>query len=346
MSVVNKGISRRSFLLSCLAGAGAGSFAWISPAESKQSLHNVRWYSFGTLVDVTIVDSDAERVNSALKSLSLEFNRRNNEWHPWKPGTMLDINQALSQGESIQVDKHMSRMVSQIKQLYTSSNGAFNPTIGKAVSLWGFHGQQDDYWAPPEQQAIEAWLTQHPTADDLLLTEGLLSSTNSSVQLDLGGYAKGYALELGLNMLQSAGIENALINAGGDLVTLGRQGSRPWHIGIRHPQQQDEIAWLETEGREAVFTSGNYERFHENNGVRYTHIIHPKTGRPVTEIASASVIHKNGAIADAAATALVVSGMKNWKETVQSMGIEYAMIVDQHGHAEMTDAMKSRTMLA
>ncbi len=345
MSVLNKGISRRSFLLSCLAGAGAGSFAWISPAQSKQSLHNVRWYSFGTLVDVTIVDADAERANNALKSLAMEFNRCNNEWHPWKPGTMLDINQALSRGESIQIDKHMSRMVMQIKQLYASSNGAFNPAIGKAVGLWGFHGQQDDNWNPPSNQAIEAWLEQHPTADDLQLTGGLLSSSNPSVQLDLGGYAKGYAIDLGLDMLQTADIENALINAGGDLVTLGSQGSRPWHIGIRHPQQQGEIAWVETKGREAVFTSGNYERFHEKDGVRYTHIIHPRTGRPVTEIASASVIHENGAIADASATALVVNGIKNWKETAQSMGIEYAMIVDQYGHAEMTDGMKSRTTL-
>ncbi len=345
MSVLDKGISRRSFLLSCLAGAGAGSFAWISPAESKQSLHSIRWYSFGTLVDVTIVDSDAERVNGALKSLAVEFNLRNIEWHPWKPGTMLDINKALSQGKSIPVDEHMSCMVAQIKQLYASSNGAFNPTIGKAVSLWGFHGQQNDNWAPPAQQAITAWLAQHPTADDLLLTDGILSSSNPSVQLDLGGYAKGYALELGLDVLQSTGIENALINAGGDLVTLGSQGSRPWHIGIRHPQQQGEIAWVETEDREAVFTSGNYERFHEKDGVRYTHIIHPQTGRPVTEVASASVIHKNGAIADASATALVVNGLNNWRETAQSMGIEYAMVVDQHGHAEMTDAMKSRTTL-
>jgi FAD:protein FMN transferase len=345
MSVLDKGISRRSFLLSCLAGAGAGSFAWISPAESKQPLHSIRWYSFGTLVDVTIVDSDAERVNGALKSLAVEFNRRNIEWHPWKPGTMLDINKALSQGKSIPVDEHMSRMVTQIKQLYASSNGAFNPAIGKAIGLWGFHAQQDDNWNPPSNQAIEAWLKQHPTADDLQLTDGLLSSINPSVQLDLGGYAKGYAIDLGLDMLQTAGIKNALINAGGDLVTLGSQGARPWRIGIRHPQQQGEIAWVESKGREAVFTSGNYERFHEKDGVRYTHIIHPQTGRPVTEIASASVIHENGAIADASATALVVNGIKNWKETAQSMGIQYAMIVDQHGHAEMTDAMKSRTTL-
>lgn len=345
MSVLDRGISRRSFLLSCLAGAGAGAFAWISPADSKQSMHNVRWYSFGTLVDVTIVDSDVQRVNHALKSLSLEFNRRNSEWHPWKPGSMLDINQALSRGESIPVDEHMSRMVRQIKQLYASSYGTFNPAIGKVVSLWGFHGQQDDDWNPPAPQQIAAWLEQHPTADDLVLNDGILSSNNPALQLDLGGYAKGYAIDLGLDMLQAAGIENALINAGGDLVTLGSQGSRPWHIGIRHPQQQGEIAWLETKGREAVFTSGNYERFHEKDGVRYTHIIHPWTGMPVTEIASASVIHKNGAIADAAATALVVNGVNNWREIAQSMGIDYAMIVDQQGHAQMTDAMRSRVTL-
>lgn len=342
---INKATSRRSFLLSCLAGAGAGAFAWISPAQSKQPLHNIRWYSFGTLVDVTIADADTDRVNAALKALALEFNLRNTQWHPWKPGSMLDINQALSRGESIPVDQHIEKMVTEIKSLHATSQGAFNPTIGRAVSLWGFHGQQDDGWTPPAQQQITAWLQQQPTPDDLLLKAGMLSSRNPSVQLDLGGYAKGYALDLGLDLLQAAGIENALINAGGDLVTLGSQGSRPWKIGIRHPQQQGEIAWLETKGREAVFTSGNYERYHEKAGVRYTHIIDPRTGRPVTEIASASVILDNGAKADAAATALVVNGVNNWRQTAQSMGIELAMIVDGQGRVEMTEAMSSRVSL-
>ncbi len=345
MSVLNKGISRRSFLMSCLAGAGAGSFAWISPAESKQALHSIRWYSFGTLVDVTIADSDAQRVNQALKSLALEFNLRNTQWHPWKPGTMQDINQALSQGQAVAVDQHLINMVAQIKQLHSTSEGGFNPTIGQAVGLWGFHGQQDAGWTPPSNAAIEQWLSSHPTPEDLTIEDGMLSSVNPSVQLDLGGYAKGYALDLGLDLLQAAGIENALINAGGDLVTLGRQGSRPWQIGIRHPQQQGEIAWLEVQGREAVFTSGNYERYHEKDGVRYTHILNPNTGRPVTEIASASVILNNGAKADAAATALVVNGIQNWRQTAKSMGIELAMVVDGQGQMEMTEAMKSRLIL-
>ena len=345
MSVLDKGISRRSFLLSCVAGAAAGSFAWISPAQSKSSLHNIRWYSFGTLVDVTVVDADANRLNAALKALALEFNRRNIEWHPWKAGAMQNINRALSRGESILIDDHLAKMVTEIKLLHASSMGAFNPTIGKAVSLWGFHGQQNENWSPPQEQLIQSWLKHHPTADDLLLDGNKLSSRNTSVQLDLGGYAKGYALDLGLDLLQAAGIENAIINAGGDLVTLGNQGDRPWQIAIRHPQQQGEIAWLETEGREAVFTSGNYERFHEKDGKRYTHIIHPKTGRPVTEIASASVILNNGARADAAATALVVNGIQSWRQTAVSMGIELAMIVDEQGQVQMTEGMKSRVKL-
>lgn len=346
MSVLDKGISRRAFLLSCLAGAGAGSFAWINPAQSRSRLHQAEWYNFGTIVDVTLIEADAERANQALTSLAMEFTRRNKEWHPWQPGTMHDINQAIREGESIAIDQHMQSMIAQIQQLHSSSLGGFNPTIGQAVSMWGFHGQQDEDWAPPSNAAIQQWLANHPTPVDLEVQSGRLSSNNTSVQLDLGGYAKGYALELGLDMLQSSGINNALINAGGDLVALGSQGDRPWQIGIRHPQQQGAIAWVETQGREAVFSSGNYERFHEKDGVRYTHIIHPDTGRPVTEIASATVILENAARADAAATALVVNGIKNWRVSAEAMGIKYAMIVDQYGHAEMTDAMRARISLA
>ena len=102
------------------------------------------------------------------------------------------------------------------------------------------------------------------------------------------------------------------------------------------------MAAIEVSGDESVFTSGNYERYNEHEGVRYAHILDPRTGRPVVGITSVTVIHDNGAEADAAATALVVAGADGWWETARAMGIRYAMVVEENGTVHLNPAMRDR----
>ena len=138
-----------------------------------------------------------------------------------------------------------------------------------------------------------------------------------------------------------------MINAGGDLVTLGHApDEHPWRVAIRHPQRNGQIAWLEVYGSEAVFTSGNYERYREHNGIRYPHIIDPRTGGAVQEIASATVVHRDAALADAAATALVVAGSKHWRDVAERLGVDQAMVVDAQGRIDQTSAMAERLRLS
>lgn len=333
-------LTRRQFLAT---GLGAGALALAGGHIAKQSVRRERWYLFGTLVEVSVVGGDEHVVERSLAELSLRFQAMNRDWHPWLPGQMGDINNAIGRGESIPIDVDMIRMVDQIQQLHRASNGTFNPAIGKIVSSWGFLGGSAEGWTPPDGEAIDQLLAAHPSPLDLTITNGELASTNPAVQLDLGGYAKGYALNLGMTLLRSAGLEHAVINAGGDLLAMGEHDDRPWRIAIRHPRRrQDVLAWLETSGAEAVFTSGNYERYREYQGQRYPHILDPRRGRPVNEIASATVVHSDGAIADAAATALVVAGKAQWRRIARDMGIRQAMVVDEHGEVAMTPAIAER----
>ena len=192
MTMLDHPVSRRRFLGAGLglATLGAGAFSWLGPASAGGQTHRVSWYAFGTLVDVVLVDSDREKVNAAMLELATLLNRCNDDWHPWKPGVMQEINNAIQRGEAVAVDADMAAMVSQMQQLYTSSEGCFNPAIGQIVSLWGFHGGSDFAWTPPSNQAVEQLMAQAPSPLDLSLTGDLLKSTNRSVQLDLGGYAK------------------------------------------------------------------------------------------------------------------------------------------------------------
>ena len=145
-----------------------------------------------------------------------------------------------------------------------------------------------------------------------------------------------------LKRLRDMGVRNAIVNAGGDLRAIGRRGNRPWRVGIRHPQGSGVLASVEIESDESVFTSGNYERYRIHEGVRYSHIIDPRTGMPVNHIASATVIHHNGAVADAAATALTIAGPMDWPRIAKQMGIKYVMLVDEKGTVYMNPAMAKR----
>jgi len=165
------------------------------------------------------------------------------------------------------------------------------------------------------------------------------------VQLDVGAFAKGYAIDQAIALLQRHGINNAIVNAGGDLRAIGQRGQRPWRIGIRHPQQPGIIAALEIQGNESVFTSGNYERFYQHEGQRFHHIIDPRSGYPGNDTLSVTVIHSNAATADAAATALLIAGPQHWRTIARQMGIDQAMLVDKQLTVHMTPAMSRRVKL-
>lgn len=331
-------ITRRNFLAASMA---AGAFALLGVPRTTPLVRE-RWYLFGTLLDVTIAGERRDELQPVLAKLATSLKKMNDDWHPWQPGMMGSINSAIKAGRAIEIDGHLQSMLNEVRELYEQSDGRFNPAIGRIIAEWGFHNWQQESWQPPARETIQGLLESHASPLDINIRNSLLTCANRNVQIDLGGYAKGYAVNLGMQLLREHGIENAIINAGGDLQVTGSEASRPWRIGIRHPQRQGHIAWLETSYAEAVYTSGNYERYHESAGIRYPHIINPVTGMPVNGIASATVIHSSGARADAAATALVVAGVRQWREVAARMGIEQAMVVDASGRVEMTPLMKNR----
>lgn len=336
------GISRREFIGACLA-MGAGVSVGCS---SGPRLFQERWYVFGTLVDVTVTSDDAESVRKGMARLAGFFRDAHSNWHAWKPGRLLRVNQAIAQGREIAVDEGIEDLVRGAQLQYQLSEGAFNPAIGRIVGLWGFHDDMLPTGAPPARTLIERWVESAPNPTQVAIHDGNLHSSNPAVQFDFGGYAKGYALDAGMALLKASGVSNAVINAGGDLNAAGHNNARPWRVGVRHPQREGVIAGLEVAGDEAVYTSGNYERFRENNGQRYPHILDPCTGMPADSVASATVVHRSGAAADAAATAFVAAGPGRWSEVAQAMRITQAMLVTKSGSIELTPEMAQRIQLS
>lgn len=314
-------------------------------SDPPPQVHKAKLFTLGTLVDVSVLHPDEAVAQQAVDIVEAELAAINTQWHAWRESPLTKINHQLARGESVTIDATSYRFLQQAQQLAANSDQLFNPAIGSLVALWGFHSDDRPEGAPPAIADINRLLQQTPSMADITLTETTLSSSNSAVQLDFGAFGKGYAIDRAIEKLKQSGIENAIVNAGGDLRAIGSKNNQPWRIGIRHPAAAGVIASVETHGDESVFTSGNYERFFDFDGQRYHHIIDPRSGYPATGTASVTVIHNNAATADAAATALFIAGVKQWPQIAQQMGIDEVMLIDEHLTIYMTPKMAQRIQL-
>lgn len=297
---------------------------------------------FGTIINITLYDVDAAHADKAFKLLDSDFTRWHQNWSPWTNGELAQLNLKLAAGKSFQVDPELLNLIQTGAHLSDISHGQFNPAIGNLVNLWQFHRADEADIKPPSPAAIAKVINAKPSMADLVIHGNTISSTNPAVQLTLGAYAKGYAIDIALARLRSLGIQDAVINAGGDLKVIGKHGKRDWRVGIRDPRHPGALGWVDAQPEEGIFTSGDYERFYMYKGKRMHHILDPRTGYPSIGLSSVTVIDNNASLADAAATALMVAGPKHWYATAKTMGIKYAMVVNDNGHIELNPAMAKR----
>jgi FAD:protein FMN transferase len=320
----------------------------LSACSQPAKQYDYSIFTFGTLVDVTIYGIDRELAETAFELLQKDFDQYHQQWSPWTNGDLAVLNRQLSESrtgenKSITVPAHLIPMIKYSKTLSELSNNYFNPAIGNLINLWQFHRYQEEGIKPPDEALIRALVEKNPRMSDLSFDEqGRLINTNPAVSLNFGAFAKGYAIALEIEQLKKLGVENAIINAGGDLSVIGKHGDRAWNIGIRHPRSDQMLASVEVMNDESVFTSGDYERVYFYQGQRYHHILNPGTGYPTDDAQSVTVIHADAGLADAAATALFVAGSKQWLDIARQMGIRYAMLIDANGDIHITLAMKSR----
>jgi thiamine biosynthesis lipoprotein len=311
-------------------------------ACEREREYSANLFVFGTLVELKLWGASAEQSSRAFSEIQEMFQGMHRDWHAWEPGLLVEINEAFARGETAKANPEITEMIRLSQWAEEKSGGCFNPAIGGLVALWGFH--TSDYpvvGPPPTPEAIANLLDRRPSSRDIRIDGLNLTSANSSVQLDFGGIAKGYAVDLAVGVLRNRGIENAIVNAGGDLRAFGRHGDRPWRVAIRKPGG-GVVGTVEVDGDEALFTSGNYERFRQDDTERYPHILDPRSGWPVRDVASATVITAQGSLADAAATALIVAGLDGWPQVARSLGLEQVLVVDGAGRVWMTPEMERR----
>ena len=307
-----------------------------------------QFYAFGTLVTIDFFDAGIRSNKAAITAIETRIKDIDLNWYPWRShtgeplGELERINAAIAAGHSIEVSPRLAELLRRATALERKSDGRFNPAIGHLTELWGFHDIASLRTSPPDEIDVRNWLSASISSSSLEWDGNLLRSNSPEVMLDLGGIAKGSILKQFVRILRDAGVEDAIIDIGGDLTVLGQVKTRPARIGIRSARSDGVRAWLEVMDGETVVTSGDYERFFEYEGRRYQHVLDPRTGYPVQHTISATVVHKDPILADAAATALLVAGPSEFEELCAILDLEEALIVGASGDLRLTQGMEKR----
>ena len=313
-----------------------------------EPLYQEQGYVFGTLVEVTIYGESEQHAKLATAAVMQEFQRLHDMLHAWKPSELSDLNKAIARGESKVVSPELAAMLQDAAAISKQSQGAFNPAIGGLVALWGFHA--DDFKpVKPDEKVIAQWVAANPQMSDLSFVPDkdgvLVRSNNKAVEIDLGGYAKGYALDRAAEILEKRSIHNALINIGGNIMALGQHGKKFWRVGIQHPRQSGALAAIELQDGEAIGTSGDYQRYFMLDGKRYCHLIDPQSGYPKQGVEAVTIVTHGlhaGVLSDADSKPLFIAGVKGWRAAASRAGLADAMLLDGQGNIHITNDLKKR----
>ena len=335
---------RRALLVAtALVAVGAAAYYVLRPAAPQRGT----FLAFGGITEIELRAPDDAAANDAFAAIAQILARDQREWHPWESSDLMRLNAAIEQGQPYTVPPGLAGLIRRAQHGYATSGGLFNPAIGRVIGLWGFHTSDYPITTPrPPPEAVAKLLDDRPSMDDLTVAgNGEVASRNRAVQLDLNGLAEGYAAEQIAADLAARGIGNALVNVGGDVLALGDAGGRPWRVGISSPGHK-AFATAQLQGREALFSSGNYNKFREEAGQRWGHVLDPRTGEPAHGVAAVSVIHADAVTADIASTTLMIAGAATLADTARRLGVACVVLVDDAGAVWITPAMRARLAFA
>lgn len=311
---------------------------------TKTPLHQQESFVFGTRVEILIAGLDEAHARPAAAAVLREFDRLHRTYHAWQPSELSDLNAALGAGKTASVTPEMASLIVEAQRLTALGDALFDPGIGALIRLWGF--QSDEFKAVlPDPGALATWKSARPGLADLRVDGNRVSSRNTQIAIDFGGYLKGVALDRAAAILRAQGINNALINIGGNVMALGSKNGEHWKVGIQHPRQPGPLATVELKDGEAIGTSGDYQRFFELDGKRYCHLLDPRSGEPVTHTQALTVLITPrldaGTLSDAASKPLFIAG-SGWPQRAAALAVDHVLRVDAAGAVQISRKLYER----
>ena len=289
----------------------------------------------GTRVAVEVWSEDAALAARAMDAVIAEMRRTDELMSTYKPESQLSAVNAHAFEGPVEVDPEIIDVVARSFDFSRMSNGAFDVTYASVGHLYDYRAHQ----RPSKQQVAAALPGVDYRQVEVDRARNTIRFLRKGVRIDLGGIAKGYAVDRSIGILRGLGIEHAMVNAGGDTRLLGDRLGKPWIVGIRDPRNEGRMVTRLPLEDEAISTSGDYERYFEEDGVRYHHILVPGTGDVAREVRSATVIGADATLTDGLSTTVFVLGVQRGMELVSRLpGVE-AVIVDKDGRIFYSDGL-------
>ena len=280
----------------------------------------------------------------ALAAIESQFRVAERDWYAFGSGELARVNALLAEGHPATVSADLAPLIARAIQLHGLSGGRFDPGVCALVRLWHFESAESLAAAtgPPSAAEIRSLQARQGTLADLRF-DGQTLSTSRPLCLDLGGMAKGTAVERARVIFARYGIQSALLDIGGSSqLAIGQNGARPWFIGLQHPRENRVIGRLALKPGETTATSGDYEHAYFQGGRRYHHVLDPSTGQPTAGIAGVTVLAGDAELAEAATKAVMVAGAARFSETCAALGISDALLITTTGALLTTPGMAVR----
>lgn len=263
----------------------------------------------GSVFEISLVGTDSASLENQIQLVIDEIERIENLISEWRPNTQISEVNRNAGIRPVKVDREVFELTRRAISYSILSDGAFDISVAALDKIWRFDGNMD---ALPSDAAVQNSVTK--VGFEKIELDSIASTIflkQSGMKIGFGSIGKAYAADRGRHILQEMGVKGGLINASGDIALWGKPPEKKsWSIGISDPEKPYKITRKLRMKEGAVATSGNYKKYVMFNGVRYSHIINPRTGYPATELASVTVIGPMAEFANALSTSVMVLGVK------------------------------------
>jgi thiamine biosynthesis lipoprotein len=305
----------------------------LSACSRTDQVETLTGFAQGTTWHVTVWQQGGVDLNTLQKNIDTEFARLDTVLSNYRADSDIELFNRSETTAPVEVGEEIVTLVRAARTVSNASQGCYDLTIKPLFDLWGFTG---DTLTPPSPEVL-ARVREHLGFDKLLTPSSyLLQKSDPKLRVDLSSIAQGYSVNRVAAVVEAAGIQNYLVEIGGELQTRGHKpDGSPWRIGVERPLPEGRsVEKALTIGRNtptAVMTSGTYRHYFDAQGQRYSHILDARTGRPVAHnTVSVTVVHDNPTEADAWSTALLCLGSRDGVKVAQRQGIA-ALFIDTEG---------------
>jgi thiamine biosynthesis lipoprotein len=309
------------------AGLLLGLLLVVAPAPARAEWRDRTDAIMGTRIYVEVWSDEAVKGDAAIDAVMADMRRIDELMSHYKPESQLSQINARAAQEPVQVDAELFDLIKLSTHYSVITEGAFDITYASVGHLYDY-----PHHVKPTEAQIKAALPGVNWRNMLLdPVHHTVRFEHAGMRIDLGGIGKGYAVDRGIAILQARGFQHALVTAGGDSRIIGDRMGRPWVIGIRNPDDKDQVVTRIPIVNSAMSTSGDYERYFDEGGIRYHHIIDPRTGHSASKVRSATILGPTATETDGMSKTAFVLGPEKALEIINRMPQYDAIFVTPEG---------------